>query len=110
MLVCAFFCTFARETSGAARTRYSLRPLIKRVRKFLAKLGRKCAAGPLAHAGIPCRGIALGDFGGRDACQGSPERRENARDEETPAERDIEYQGQGLSRRDLRASNPACTR
>src|SRR6202022_2859409 len=93
MLVCAFFCTFARETSGAARTRYSLRPLIKRVRKFLAKLGRKCAAGPLAHAGIPCRGIALGVFGGQDACQGSPERRENASERETPAENDLSIKG-----------------
>jgi hypothetical protein len=44
-----------------------------------------------------------------DACQGCAERPEKRRDE-TPAERNIEYQGQGLYRRDLRASDPACTR
>ena len=38
---CAFvLCTFAHETAGAARTRCSLRPPIRRVRKFLANLGR----------------------------------------------------------------------
>src|ERR1700730_12922990 len=116
MLVCALFCTLARETSGAARTRYSLRPLIKRVRKFLAKLGRKCAAGPLAHAGIPCRWIApgnvitLGSFDYWTLAKAGPKGEKSACEEETPAERSIEYQGQGLSRRDLRASNPACSR
>ena len=40
MLVCVFLCTVAHETAGAACTRCSLRPLIKRVRKFLANLGR----------------------------------------------------------------------
>src|ERR1700722_55342 len=43
------------------------------------------------------------------ACQGCSERPEKSWDE-TPAERNIEYQGQGLYRRDLRASDPACTR
>jgi hypothetical protein len=36
-LVCSFY--FACEAAGASSARYSLRPLIKRVRKFLAKLG-----------------------------------------------------------------------
>jgi hypothetical protein len=43
------------------------------------------------------------------ACQGCSERPEKSRDE-TPAERHIEYQGQSLYRRDLRTSDPACTR
>src|SRR5216684_2915144 len=93
MLVCVPLCTVAHETAGAACTRYSLRPQIKRARKFLAKLGRKCAAGPWTHAGIPCRGIALGDFDSRDACQGSPERRENHCDQEMPAENELSIKG-----------------
>ena len=37
---CACFCArFAHETAGAARTRYSLRPLIGGSRKFLTNLG-----------------------------------------------------------------------
>src|SRR5258707_6282876 len=37
---CAFFCNFARETAGAARTRHSLRPLISQ-REILVNLARK---------------------------------------------------------------------
>ncbi|MET3839325.1 hypothetical protein ABIE49_001403 [Bradyrhizobium sp. OAE829] len=40
----AFLVLTAHGTAGAARTRSSLRPLISRARKFLAKLGRICAA------------------------------------------------------------------
>src|SRR5712672_618737 len=38
---CAFFCNFARETAGAARTRHSLRPLISRGREIQTNLARK---------------------------------------------------------------------
>jgi hypothetical protein len=38
MLVCLFF--IAYEAAGASRARHSLRPLTKRVRKFLANLAR----------------------------------------------------------------------
>src|SRR5712672_2512254 len=40
----------------------------------------------------------------------APTGQKNPGKEKTPAERHIEHQGQGLHRRDLRASNPACTR
>src|SRR6266436_6238373 len=40
----------------------------------------------------------------------APTGQKNPEKEKTPAERHIEHQGQGLHRRDLRASNPACTR
>src|SRR5712671_3766009 len=36
---CAFFCNFARETAGAARTRHSLRPLISLGERFLHNSG-----------------------------------------------------------------------
>jgi hypothetical protein len=39
MLVCVFYLHFARETAGAARTRFSLRPLLSRRVKDDANLG-----------------------------------------------------------------------
>src|ERR1700726_2729564 len=40
MLVCVSSHNFAHETAGAARTRSSLRPLLSRRDKVIAKLGR----------------------------------------------------------------------
>jgi hypothetical protein len=54
---CAFFCArFARETAGAARTRCSLRPLIKRVRKFFSKPRAYQAARSRSHVSTSLRG------------------------------------------------------
>src|SRR5260370_21329781 len=56
---------------------------------------------------------ASGGLAGRNIsplAKAAPTGQKNPGKEKTPAERHIEYQGQGLYRRDLRASNPACTR
>src|ERR1700754_3276329 len=50
MLVCVFLSTYARETAGAARTRSSLRPLL-RVACALFLLGRN----NLQSSGTACR-------------------------------------------------------
>jgi hypothetical protein len=53
-----FLCTLAHETSGAARIRHSLRPLISRARKLPANLGRnasrECESVSTVIARSPC--------------------------------------------------------
>src|SRR5712664_1270012 len=94
--------SFAREAAGASSARHSLRPLISEgfsvINSDAIRAARTWASGRLAGRNIS------------PLANAAPTGQKNAGKEKTPAERHIEHQGQGLHRRDLRASNPACAR
>src|SRR6266481_2065661 len=93
---------FAREAAGASSARHSLRPLISRafsaINSDAIRAARTWNSGRLAGRNIS------------SLAKAAPTGQKKPGKEKTPAERHIEHQGQGLHRRDLRASNPACTR
>jgi hypothetical protein len=105
-----FVHVFAHETVGAARTRYSLRPLISRAGNFQQHSGANAPRGRSRMSAFRAAGLALAISIPGTLAKAAPKGEKTLANQKYQRERQFEHQGQGLYRRDLRASDPACAR